>query len=136
MISLLLAQVDALSGGAGWAGAGILGLVLAWLLLRHLPAKDAQLKELLATHQAAMNAKDQAHEMAVKEIVAVFVANEKERRAEFKDSLNQILAHCERGEQRTANAIKEAFAAIDKPLIDLKNAILGLHQDLGTRTTT
>lgn len=43
----LLAQVDSLSGGGGWLGAGLLGLVLGWLLLRHLPEKDRQIKEIL-----------------------------------------------------------------------------------------
>lgn len=48
---LLLAQgIDSLSGGAGWAGAGLLGLVLGWLLLFHLPQKDKQLREILDGH--------------------------------------------------------------------------------------
>ena len=41
----ILAVADPLSGGAGWIGAGLLGLVLGWLLLIHLPAKDKILKE-------------------------------------------------------------------------------------------
>jgi hypothetical protein len=45
---LLLAQAaDPLSGGAGWLGAGLLGAVLAWLCLVHLPAKDKQLREIM-----------------------------------------------------------------------------------------
>ena len=47
--TLLLAQTtDPIANGAGWAGAGLLGLVLGWLLLKHLPAKDAQMAEMLA----------------------------------------------------------------------------------------
>lgn len=38
---------DPLSGGAGWVGAGLLGVVLLWLTFIHLPAKDKQLRELL-----------------------------------------------------------------------------------------
>lgn len=41
---------DAISGGSGWIGAGLLGSVLGWLLLKHLPAKDAQLEKLISTH--------------------------------------------------------------------------------------
>jgi len=41
----MLAQVDALSGGSGWVGAGLLGAVLCWLLLKHLPDKDRQSSE-------------------------------------------------------------------------------------------
>ena len=46
---LLLAQtgVDPFSGYSGWAGAGLLGLVLAWLLLRHLPDKDKQIERMV-----------------------------------------------------------------------------------------
>lgn len=48
----LLAQVDpsgGLAGSSGWAGAGLLGLVLAWLLLLHLPRKDAQAQAMSDT---------------------------------------------------------------------------------------
>lgn len=43
-----------ITGGAGWAGAGLLGLVLAWLLLKHLPDKDKQLTELIKIHDERM----------------------------------------------------------------------------------
>jgi len=36
-----------LIGGAGWGSFGLAGLVLAWLALRYLPAKDAQIKEFI-----------------------------------------------------------------------------------------
>jgi hypothetical protein len=35
-----------IGGGAGWLGAGLFGLVLGWLLLVHLPAKDKQITGL------------------------------------------------------------------------------------------
>ncbi len=45
---VLFAQsTDPISGGAGWIGAGLLGAVLSWLCLVHLPAKDKQLHEIL-----------------------------------------------------------------------------------------
>ena len=47
MTWVLLAQVESLSGSSGWVGAGLLGLVLSWLLLKHLPEKDQQLRALL-----------------------------------------------------------------------------------------
>lgn len=50
----LLAQAVDPSGVAGWSSFGIAGLVLAWLLLKHLPAKDVQLKELLLSRDALM----------------------------------------------------------------------------------
>lgn len=51
-----------LLGGAGWAGAGLLGGVLWWLLFKHLPKllehyakllddKDKQIRELTASYE-------------------------------------------------------------------------------------
>ncbi len=55
---LLLADaapaVDPISGGAGWVGAGLLGLVLGWLLLVHLPAKDKHVKDVVADKDALL----------------------------------------------------------------------------------
>ncbi len=51
--ALLVAQgADSLAGTSGWAGAGILGLVLSWLLLKHLPDKDRQVKVLADINRA------------------------------------------------------------------------------------
>lgn len=52
------AAVDPISGGAGWVGTGLLGTVLCWLLLKHLPDKDKQIKELLNTHDGIQANKD------------------------------------------------------------------------------
>ena len=82
----LLAQLpspDPISGGAGWLGAGLLGLVLGWLLLVHLPSKDKQTKELV---DGMLN----RHEVM-----------EREQRQTFRESLDQVVNHC-----------KEEFATI------------------------
>lgn len=53
---LLLSQsAESLAGGSGWVGAGLLGLILAWLLLVHLPGKDKQLKDLLDSRDRLMS---------------------------------------------------------------------------------
>lgn len=70
---LLLAQTSSVIGGeAGWAGVGILGLVLSWLLLRHLPAKDAQIT-------AFIESKDK-HVLEITE--------------KFEKNLDKIVDHC------------------------------------------
>lgn len=71
---LLLAQqvANALAGEAGWAGVGVLGLVLSWLMLKHLPAKDKQINEFI-------EAKDK-HVM--------------ELTAKFEQNLDKIVDHC------------------------------------------
>lgn len=76
MMSLLLAQaaIEPLAGGSGWAGVGLLGAILSWLLLVHLPAKDKQIRDL-------MEVNDLKH---------------REARTEYRDTLAQILAYGER----------------------------------------
>src|SRR5689334_11459393 len=56
---LLWAQTDALAGGAGWAGVGLLGGVLSWLLFVHLPGKDKQVEKLVAQMTGLMAIKDE-----------------------------------------------------------------------------
>lgn len=63
---------DPISGGAGWVGAGLLGLLLGWLLMVHLPAKDKILKEF-------MEAKD---------------AHVKHMGERFESSLKTVAEHC------------------------------------------
>ena len=73
MDPLLLSQIGDPFTGSGWAGAGLLGLVLGWLLLKHLPAKDAQLEKLIERQELAM----------------------KDSREDFKGALAQVIKHCE-----------------------------------------
>lgn len=100
MLLDLFAQIappitDAAAAGiAGWTGTGLLGSVLAWLMFKHLPAKDQQVKELIETHLAALRDKDKA-----------FVAEIHDQRNEFKLSLEKVVAHCE----EEMNAVSQRF---------------------------
>ena len=49
-----LADPQAVSGGAvaGWTSAGMLMAVLGWLMLKHLPDKDKQVKDLIDAGRA------------------------------------------------------------------------------------
>lgn len=67
-----------LASASGWAGAGLLGLVLAWLLFKHLPEKDKQIKDLI-------NDKDQH----IERMVVGFVQ-------EIRDTRNQYTASIEK----------------------------------------
>lgn len=89
---LFLADVEALAGGAGWVGAGLLGLVLGWLLLKHLPDKDKQLDGIL-----------QRKEAFIRSLLDTNVATEKESRKEFRESLNAVVNHCREEMQTLAN---------------------------------
>lgn len=91
----LLAQAaDPISGGAGWIGAGLLGMVLCWVFFVHLPAKDKQVKELMEkcdTHNAAIADK--------------FVADLKEARATFGNMLTMVATNADKQTQTLATSI-------------------------------
>lgn len=46
------ANLDAITGAAGWTGAGLLGLVLWWLCFKYLPAKDQQIDIIMKNKDA------------------------------------------------------------------------------------
>lgn len=89
MLLVLLAQATTVStdqavGAAGWTGAGLLGLVLSWLMFKYLPAKDQQVKDLIEASRQELHEKDKA-----------FVAELRDQRIEFRASLEKVVAHCE-----------------------------------------
>lgn len=73
MWTILAQEVpNALAGNAGWAGAGLLGVILGWLLFWHLPKKDKQLEDVIRK-------KDDQFEQMVKDI-----ADEREKERETR----------------------------------------------------
>lgn len=128
MLSLLIAQAAAspepISGGAGWVGAGLLGLVLGWLLLVHLPAKDKQLTGLV-------EAKDKALQDVLKlkdeTIANILEAGESRTEAllaqkwqmlqtmskEYKESLLHVTNHCEAEVTRIVATLQDLSQKLD-----------------------
>lgn len=91
ILTVLLAQsVDPISGGAGWVGAGLLGLVLCWLLLKHLPDKDRRDER-----------KDELHRTHVTSLMT-----------DFKNSLREVLIHCDDETKALSEAFKEELRRI------------------------
>lgn len=58
-----------LSGNSGWAGAGLLGLVLGWLLLKHLPDKDKHIADLVEKHTQNVKDTTDKHETVIKAVM-------------------------------------------------------------------
>ena len=98
---------EALSGGAGWVGTGLLGSVLMWLFFRHLPDKDRQLKEFNdasnARFKEIMDAKDtqingiiNSHNALLAEQVSRLAEADRDRRSDFKAALDVVIDHCQR----------------------------------------
>ena len=90
---VLFAQnvADPISGGAGWVGAGLLGLVLGWLLLWHLPQKDKQLKEIIDGKDKQFQTLISSCDMQVMEMVKNFSAESNILREEFRSTLKLLI---------------------------------------------
>lgn len=72
--------IEPLAGQSGWVGAGLLGLVLSWLLLVHLPNKDKQLTTLWESWDKRLSEKD---------------AYVREMAKEFRIALDLVVQHCQ-----------------------------------------
>lgn len=105
MHEVLFAQADALSGGAGWAGAGLLGLVLSWLLLKHLPEKDRQIKDLL----------DSANTRA-DFIASRHWEENRETQKQFQITLERVIQHCEKEMTGITNTLREKIEQLEEAL--------------------
>lgn len=83
--------MEGLAGNAGWAGAGLLGLVLVWLFFFHLPAKDKQVKELT----------DQLIAMTEKNAALINSIADK-----HKAALDVVVTHCKEDSTRLVEAFR------------------------------
>lgn len=93
-IMFVVGQLDPniTSGASGWAGAGILGLVLAWLFFKHLPDKDALLERANTNKDAQIKAKDEQ----IEKLITSHNTREDAARLAYEQHLKQILEHCEK----------------------------------------
>ena len=77
-----------------WSGAGVLGMVLAWLFLKHLPAKDKQLREFI-------RGRDEAFDAARRDFTA---ALEKLGEA-HKAAVTEVSRHCREEVERFLSVV-------------------------------
>lgn len=147
---MLFAQVDPVSGLAGWITAagtvGLLAPVLYWLCYVHLPAKDKQILELLNMHsveqekdrlarhqssdefkravaeQRVEHTKDlDRHEQRTQQMIAVLKAESAEVRKEFRESLKEIITHCERESTRNVDAFRLELESFRNEIAKISN---------------
>lgn len=83
MCLLALTDPTDLAGASGWFGAGLLGLVLAWLLFKGYPAGLQAMRDIAAQH--ALTEKDQR---------MTHSALEAQQRAEYQAAIEKVLEHC------------------------------------------
>ncbi len=70
------------AGAAGWAGTGILGGVLSWLLFKQIPEQTRILREIIKQHDDTEKAQRDAH-----------VILEREQREDFKQTMQAMMEH-------------------------------------------
>lgn len=105
-------DVSALAGNAGWAGAGLLGLVLAWLLLWHLPSKDKQIKDLIDGKDAIIKSLAAEHTVALDK-----------SRQDFKEWLQLISVNHNTNVKALTDAISRDMVALQAALQALNTTI-------------
>lgn len=131
----LFAQDPNAVGITGWVAAvssvGLLGPVLYWLTMIHLPAKDKQMRELLdlagqdrerdrvsrhdmassfqtllARMQEQHDADLDKHQHQTESMLQAVKQEAKESKEEFKAALAQVIAHCDRETSKLVEAFR------------------------------
>ena len=105
-VVLVAQDVSTIGGPAGWVGAGLLGLVLSWVFLVHLPNVQRQLREILDLHSKER----ETDRMARHEVANMFQRAIAETTAQYADTIKQI----EVQHRQDAIADREAFMQRNK----------------------
>lgn len=95
MLGMMLAQgtgVEPLSGGAGWVGAGLLSLVLGWLLFRHLPEKDKLILNIIDSRDKMMTEMRVQNSETIKALGASITTAVERVTSHCKEELEAIVA--------------------------------------------
>jgi hypothetical protein len=130
--SVSAGPADLLGGASGWAGAGLLGAVLSWLLLKHLPAKDTQIEKLVDSKDEAVREARVDYLNECKEQRKACTEDAKEGRASQERQLATALSHAskivhderEAGERRLTSVLgkmDEIHRAQMSALIEIKS---------------
>lgn len=62
-------EMDAISGSAGWAGAGLLGLVLCWVMFYHLPGQNKMFHDMIVMFMESQK-EERAQDRSARHLVA------------------------------------------------------------------
>ncbi len=116
-----------LVGSSGWGGAGLLGLVLAWLLFKHLPAKDTQLTNMIDKHTLAMQNQTNDFNKVLAEKRSEFTIILNEQRHDFRESLKEVTQHCERETSHLADSMKGDLHTLSTIVKELAEAVSSLR---------
>ena len=76
-------------------------MVLGWFLMRHLPEKDRQLKEMMDVHLKS-----------IKDVTGEHGASLAAQRVDFRESLASVMEHCQRELTALVEAVRVDIAAL------------------------
>ena len=101
LLMLFAQATDPISGGAGWVGAGLLGLVLMWVFFVNLPAKDKLIRDLIADCDKHNG-----------DIVKDFSAQVQQQRHDFQESLKFLSQQNEKYITVLSNALRREIGEL------------------------
>lgn len=107
MIAQVTTALDPLVGGAGWVGAGLFGLVLAWLFLRYLPAKDKQTEEFIDKKDQQLFQLLESQKTLMIELAKQNTQSMVALGGNFENSLRIVVDHCEKEFSRILSIIEQ-----------------------------
>lgn len=129
-------ELNSLSGATGWGGAGLLGLVLLWVFLRHLPAKDLQMERFIDSRDKALSAKDSqitdlirsrdemmramvdTNDRRMTEMANFSAKQEEARRSDCQQSMANVLSHSSKEHGSIMELVQRNFAELRQHLSD------------------
>ena len=103
---ILAQDLSGLGGASGWVGTGLLGLVLGWLLIVHLPAKDKERKEEREAKDTTVASLMTAKDEALRVVIGMNQESLGQQRKDFRETLDAlgiryeaslkiVIAHCD-----------------------------------------
>lgn len=98
--ALAESDLSPLGGASGWAGAGLLSLMLGWLCLKYLPEQDRRMDKHITDERQLVKDMNQQMATTVENLVTKFDASQtkaaerceaerRETRADFQKMLDQ-----------------------------------------------
>lgn len=112
-----------LSGGAGWVGAGLLGLVLFWLLFRHLPEKDKQMAHFVEKKDDMLKHVANSFSERIKNVAEQHTTTVKELNAAHKDALDRVVKHCEQEMNTVGQSLHREFDQLSGTVRELSASV-------------
>lgn len=122
----LLADATDLSGASGWAGAGMLGMVLFWLLYRHIP-------QLTEGYLSNVKGLSDAFKDSLEKVVAHCEAETKSMAASWRSEVDRLVTAIQTAKREEAERIASAFESVhskdSSKIGELVNSIIQSSSD-------